>query len=154
MSGIIASLLGLQSPEMPVEADSSMLMIYYLLESPILALALALIAGGISGRFLTRALILFFFTWVAYSLNTVLDALVFMVSSTVSSSLFSVISFLVPSFLCGMAVAFFFPPDNKDASFTGALKEFFAQRTKNEWLWRISIAASPVYLLSLLCLFM
>lgn len=149
IGGMIASLLGLQPPKMPVGADISIVMIYYVIESPILALALALIARGLSGRFLTRTLILFFLTWVAYSLNTVLEASIFMTSSTTSTSLFSIVSFLVPSFLCSAAVAFFFSFDKKNVSFTDSLKEFFIRRTIGAWVWRIGIAVvsfMPIYL--------
>jgi hypothetical protein len=148
IGGTVAALLGLQQPPMPEGVDSSFAFLLLLLESPVMALALALVARGLGGGRLSRALTLSFFTWVAYTLNTAIESLVF-TTTTVSGALFTTVSFLVPSILCGTAVALLFPSGVKGTSLAATAKEFFARRTLGAWIWRIGVAAVafvPIYL--------
>jgi len=148
IGGMVAMLLGLQQPPMPEGVDSSFAFLLLLLESPVMALALALVARGLGGRLLPRALTLSFFTWVAYTLNTVIESLTF-TTTTVAGAMFTTVSFLVPSIFCGTAVALLFPSGEKGKSLTAAAKEFFDHRTVGAWVWRIVVAAVafvPIYL--------
>jgi hypothetical protein len=149
IGGMVAALLGLQQPPMPEGVDTSFAFLLLLLESPIMALALALVARGLGGGRLPRALTLSFFTWVAYTLNTVIESLAF-TTTTVSGALFTTTSFLVPSILCGTAVALLFPSGKKGKSLAATAKEFFGRRRVGAWVWRIAVAAVafvPIYLL-------
>ena len=148
IGGMVAALLGLQQPPMPEGVDSSFAFLLLLLESPLMALALALVARGLGGRLLSRALTLSFFTWVAYTLNTVIESLAF-TTTTVAGALFTTVSFLVPSVFCGTAVALLFPSAEKGKSLAAIAKEFFGRRTVGAWVWRIAVAAVafvPIYL--------
>lgn len=148
IGGMIVTVLGLQPPPMPEGVDSSFAFLLLLLESPLMALALALVARGLGGGPLPRALILSFFTWVAYTLNTVIESLAF-TTTTVAGALFTTVAFLVPSIFCGTAVALLFPSGEKGKSLAAIAKEFFGRRTVGAWVWRIALAAVafvPIYL--------
>jgi hypothetical protein len=148
IGGLMAALLGLHQPPMPEGVDSSFAFMLLLLESPVMALALALIARGLDGGLLPRALTLSFFTWVAYTLNTVIESLAF-TTTTVAGALFTTVAFLVPSIFCGTAVALLFPSGEKGKSLAAIAKEFFGRRTFGAWVWRIAVAAVafvPIYL--------
>jgi hypothetical protein len=148
IGGMAAMLLGLQQPPMPEGVDSSLAFLLLLLESPVMAFALALVARGLAGGLLPRALILSFFTWVTYTLNTAIESLAF-TTTTPAGALFTTVSFLVPSTSCGIAVALLFPSGEQAKSLTAAAKEFFDHRTVGAWVWRIAVAAVafvPIYL--------
>lgn len=146
--GMVASFLQLSQPPMPEGADQASLAIAMLLVSPILALALALIARNIAGGWLARTIILSVLTYVAYTLNTVLDASLY-VTAYASTSAFTTISAIVPSLFCGGAVALLFPPIDKGQSFFAAWKAYFSQRATGQWLWRLLLAIvafMPIYI--------
>jgi hypothetical protein len=148
IGGIVAALLGLQQPPMPEGVDSSFAFLLLLLESPLMALALVLVARGLGGGLLPRALALSFFTWVAYTLNTVIETLA-LTTTTMGGALFTTVSFLVPSIVCGTAVALLFPADEKGKGLAATAKEFFGHRAAGAWVWRIAVAAVafvPIYL--------
>jgi hypothetical protein len=148
VGGILASRLQLQPPPMPEGADATSAAAAFLLESPLFALALALVARGLAGGFLTRALILTLLSWIAYTLNTALDASLYVIGYA-SASGFQLLSFLVPSVFCGAAVAFLFPPDKCGSSFTAAWSKFFTGKPIMEWAWRIALGAvafMPIYI--------
>jgi hypothetical protein len=136
LGGMLAALLKLPAPTPPQGADVSAIALYSMLATPLLALALALIARGLGGSFLTRALSLAFFTWTAYTLNTQLEASIF--SAYATGFWFAVVDYLVPSLLCGAAVAFLFPPETKGAGLIAAIEAFFAQRAPLAWVWRLA----------------
>ena len=148
IGGIVAAILGLQQPPMPEGVDSSFAFLLLLLGSPLMALALVLVARGLGGGLLPRALALSSFTWVAYTLNTVIETLAF-TATTMGGALFTTISFLVPSIVCGSAVALLFPAEEKRKGLAATAKEFFGRRTAGAWVWRIAVAAVafvPIYL--------
>jgi len=146
--GMVAMLLGLQQPPTPEGVDSSLAFLLLLLESPVMALALALVARGLGGGLLPRAITLSFFTWVVYTLNTTIESLAF-TSTTVEGALFTTVSFLLPSIFCATAVAWLFPPVEKKSSLATMAREFFSGRTAGAWVWRVAVAAVvfvPIYL--------
>ena len=128
IGSMVATLLGLQQPPMPEGVDVTYAFLLLSLESPLLILPLALIARGLGGNLISRALVLSFFTWVAYSLNTAVESLAF-TSTTVSGALFTTVSFLIPSLLCGIVVAHFFPSGDQSESLDAMVKGFFSRRT-------------------------
>ncbi len=145
VGGMLATLLQLQPPAMPEGMDVTNAMISMLLTSPLLALALAFLARGLAGGFLTRALTLSFLTWMAYTVNTQLEASIF--STFATGIWFTLVDFAVPSLFAGAAVAFLFPPDTKGEGLQTA-KNFFRRRAPIDWGWRLILAAlafMPVY---------
>lgn len=148
VGGIITSGLHLPQPPLPEGVNQSSATIALLMVSPILAFALSLIAQGITGGWVTRTLILSCLTYVTYTLNTVLDASLY-VTAYASTSAFTTISAIVPSLFCGCAVALLFPPKEKPQSFVTAWKTFFGQRKPGQWLWRLlfaGVAFMPIYI--------
>jgi len=148
LGGMVASFFNLSQPPMPEGGDQATLAIAMLLVSPILALALVLIARNIAGGWLVRTLILSVLTYVAYTLNTVLDASLY-VTAYASTSAFTIISAIVPSLFCGGAVALLFASIEKGESFFTAWKAYFSQRTPGQWLWRLLLAVvafMPIYI--------
>jgi hypothetical protein len=144
--GMVATLLRLPSPSMPEGMDPATAGVVLMLEGPLFALALAVIARGLTGGFLTRAFVLSLFAWIPYTVNTQLEAAIF--STMANSFWFSIVDFLVPSILCGAAVAFLFPPDRRGTGLIESFKSFFSQRTAAAWLWRLGVAAvafMPIY---------
>ena len=148
LGGMAAALLGLQQPPMPEGVEPSLAFLLLLLESPVMVLALALVARGLGGRLLPRALILSFFTWVAYTLNTAIESLAF-TTTTVSGALFTTVSFLVPSASCGTVTALLFASGGKGKALATIARAFFDRRAAGAWIWRIAVAAVafvPIYL--------
>ena len=132
----LATWMGLPAPDMPLGADQATVVQYTLLASLILALGLAAVSRGLSGGFFSRWLILFFFTWVAYGVNTYLEAGIF--STMSAASLYAVVIFLPASLLCSAAVAWLFPPDGQAVVFFLQARTFFAGRSLGSWVWRLS----------------
>jgi hypothetical protein len=148
IGGMAAMLLGLQQPPMPEGVDGSLAFLLLLLESPLMAFALALVARGLGGGMLPRASALSFFTWVVYTLNTAIESVAF-TSTTVEGALFTTISFLLPSIFCATAAAWLFPPVEKGSSLATMAREFFGGRAAGAWAWRVAVAAVvfvPIYL--------
>jgi hypothetical protein len=148
IGSLVATMLGLQPPPMPEGVDGAYAFLLLALESPLLILALALLAGALGGRLLLRALVLALFVWVTYALNTAVESLAF-TTTTVSGALFTTVSFLVPSLFCGLVVAGLCPSGERPDSLGALAKRFFGHRTAGAWLWRIGVAAvvfAPIYL--------
>ncbi|UCG86511.1 MAG: hypothetical protein JSW71_21865 [Gemmatimonadota bacterium] len=146
IGSLVASLIGLPAAPMAPGADRSLVRFYSLLTSPLLALALALVARGLAGEFMTRALILSFLCWTVYSVTNELEGWVFATYST--GFLFAVVASSIASLLCGAAVAFLFPPVEKGRGFVAAWRAFFARRRLRSWVWRLLIASvvfAPIY---------
>ncbi len=135
---LLATWMGLPTPDMPMGADQATIAQYTLLGSLILALGLAAISRGLSGNFLSRWLILFFFAWIAYGVNNYLEASIFSTMSAVS--LYTVVLYLPASLLSSAAVAWLFPPDAHGAGFLARVRTFFAGRTTGSWTWRLLAA--------------
>ena len=146
--GLLATLLGLQQPVMPEGTTGSNSLLYLVLESPLFALALSLLAVGVSGRFIPRALILGSFGWCVYSLNTVIESIAFLNMSP-SGAAFTAITFLLPCLACGAVTARLFQSVDPKIGWMTVAGTFFDQRSELSWSWRF-IAASlvfvPIYL--------
>ena len=138
LGGMAASSLGLPDPEMPAGADQATLGQYLLVVSLILAAGLAALARNLSGRFIPRWLALSFLVWIAYGVNNILEGAVF--TSMSAASLFTVVLYGVASLLVGAAVAWLFPPQDREARFADLVKRFFARYPGTAWAWRILAA--------------
>jgi hypothetical protein len=150
ISAMVTAVLHLPQPPIPEGVDQATAAIALLLVSPLLAFALVLIARNITGNWLTRAAILSGLTYIAYTLNNILDAAIYLTAYDPSSAFMTSLPSVVPSLLCGGTVALLFPPEEKGSGFVTAWKEFFSQRNAGQWLWRLllaSVAFIPVYLL-------
>ena len=146
--GLLAKLLGFQQPVMPEGTTGSTSILYLALESPLFALALSLLAVGIAGRYMARALTLGFFGWCVYSLNTAIESSAFLNMSP-SSAAFTAITFLLPCLACGIVTARLFPPVDPNIDWMIAARTYFTQRNVRSWSWRFITAALtfvPIYL--------
>jgi hypothetical protein len=103
-----------------------------------LATGLAILSLGISGKFLSRWLILFFFMWIAYGINNSIEAAIF--STMSAASAYTMVLYLPASLLCSAAVAWLFPPHVREIKFLDMAKAFFAGRTAGSWAWRFLAA--------------
>jgi hypothetical protein len=142
---ILATLLQLQPPAMPEAMDVTNALKYMLFTSPLLALALALLARGLAGGFIARMMTLSFLTWIAYTVNTQLEASIF--STFATGIWFTLVDFAVPSLFAGAAVALLFPSDHAGDGLQTA-RNFFRRRSPVDWGWRLVLAAlafMPVY---------
>lgn len=146
VGGTVARAVGLPMPTLPAGMDAETAGLYLMLASPLLAFGLALIAPGLSGNFLVRAGVLSLLMWIAYTVNTQLEASIFTAYAT--GFWFSVLSGLVAALFCGSAVALLFPAGSREPSTIAAVKEFFAHRSVGAWAWRLALGAvafMPIY---------
>ncbi len=146
IGGMIARLLGLNPPTPPAGLDSNTLILYSLLATPLIALALLTVAQGLGGNFLTRAAMLSFFTWICYTVNTQLEASIF--STYAAGFWFAITDYFVASLFCGSLIAYLFSPKNRGIGFIAAGRAFFGSRTTFAWIWHLIVAAvafMPIY---------
>ena len=136
----MATALGLQPPAMPEGIDASSAGSYMILESPLLALVLIGLSRSIAGSFWVRSLMLGSLTWVSNSLNNQIEAAYF--GMMASGFWFTIVTFLVPSFLVAAAVAWLFPPTSKEPTFISA--------GRGDWDWARSCSCRSIT--SLACL--
>jgi hypothetical protein len=147
IGGIVVTILGLQQPPMPEGMEPQAAMLSMLLESPLLALVLALLARHLSGGFWARTLMLASLTWISNSLNNQIEASAF--AGMEAGFLFTIITFLFPALFISMAVAWLFPPITKSA-FADAFKSFFSHHSFGGWVWRFALGLvifMPIYFL-------
>jgi hypothetical protein len=140
LGAIVAARIVLQLSLMPPGADGGLATVYSLLTSPLLVLALALLAHGLGGSLATRAASLAFLTWIAYGVNTQLEAM--FVTTYSSGFWFMLVMTLAASLASGIVIAWLFPPAQKGGGLVAAGKAFFAGRGAGEWLWRLAPSRS------------
>lgn len=146
LGGRISAQLQLPQPIPPAGADMSAVGLYTMLATPLLALAPVLLARGLGGTWLVRAGVLSFLVWIAYAVNTQLEASI--VSTYSTGFWYAIVMYLVASLFCGAAVAFLFPPDDSQHGVRSIVQAFFAGRSALAWLWRLALAAvvfMPIY---------
>lgn len=136
VGGMIAPMLGLSLPPMPAGVDTSQLALYSLLTSIILACALGFVSLHLSGGFLSRWLVLFFLTWIAYGVNTFLEAAIF----TTMAGPAIVVMYFFSSLFCAVVIAALIHPQEQGENFIARTKSFFAGRTLFEWTWRLLLS--------------
>jgi hypothetical protein len=138
LGSMVATWTGLLSPSLPEGTDQTTLMQYAWLGGLVLALTLVSVSWGLSGGFVTRWLILSFLTWIAFGVNTYLEAAIFTTMSAATP--FTVAMYLFASLFCGAAVAWLFPPETEGTGFLANVKAFFARRGTGAWIWRLLAA--------------
>jgi hypothetical protein len=147
LGGMLVTIVGLQVPAMPEGLDQQSAMLFMLLESPLLALVLALLARLLAGGFWARTLMLFLLTWICNSVNNQIEAAAF--AGMEEGFWFTVLAFLVPALSVSMAVSWLFPPINK-FTLMDSVRPFFRHLSLGSWMWRFVLAAVifvPVYYL-------
>jgi len=144
LGGILADSLGMTAPALPTGTDAATLGMYQLLVGLVLAGTLALLARRLAGGFLARWTALAWLSWVAYSLNTYLEAAIF--TSYEAASPYTLVMQLVSVALCSAVVAWSFPPADRDVPLEARLRAFVAQFTPAQWAWRLlaALLAFPV----------
>jgi hypothetical protein len=163
IGSILALSLGLQPPPLPAGVDGTAVSTYVLVSSPILILALAFVAHGLPGGYAARTGVLTILTWIAYGVNSVLEASI--ITSYLGFSWFSAVAFGVAGLFTGAASAYLFPPAvpaPQVAPGAGAARgapqndnlvtiwyENLSQRPALSWVWRFVVAGVifvPIYL--------
>ena len=145
VGGMLVAMLGMQPPSMPEGLNPEAAMLLMLVESPMLALVLALLARHLSGGFWVRAFMLFLLTWISNSLNNQIEAAAF--AGMAEGFWFTVTTFAFPAMFISIGIAWSFPPADR-RSFRDAARSFFVQYTVVGWLWRLALAAvsfMPIY---------
>jgi hypothetical protein len=144
--GMIVTMLGLQQPPVPAGLDGQSAMRFLLLQGPLLALVLALVARYLSGGYWFRSLALFALTWICNSLNNQIEATFFAGMKT--GFLFTVTTFLFPALFVSLAVAHQFPSTHPKESLAASAKAFFSRFAAASWAWRLTLSAlsfMPIY---------
>jgi len=148
IGGRLASLSGLPAPTLPPAMDANAAMLTIFATSPLLMLALYLVGRELAGGWLARAGILALLAWVAYTLNNVIEAVIF--SSYVTAPWFTLVTFTPAVLLGAGATAWLFPARYSDPSLINTGQAYFHQRTTSDWAWRLLLAAlifMPIYYL-------
>jgi hypothetical protein len=138
LGGALLPALGLQAPAVPEGTDSNTIAMHFFLGSMLLALVLSMISVRLALNSLGRWLILAALTWVVGAVGMVLESLFFMNTGAVSSSestLFTILSFLLPSILLSGMVTWLFRPDRSNPA--SILPVRF---TTGQWVWRLLVA--------------
>lgn len=146
--GMAAAAAGLQPPPMPEELDVTGVTTMLLATSPLLVLALYFLNRELAGGWLGRGAILFLISWIAYSVNNVIEAAVF--TSYETASLFTLVNFVPALLLCAFTTAWLFHTNANNISVTAAWRAFFQRHAKSSWVWRLLLAAvifMPIYYL-------
>ncbi|MGE5507927.1 MAG: hypothetical protein ACM3RP_05545 [Chitinophagales bacterium] len=146
VSGGVLPRLGLKTPPMPEGVDAKAVGAYTAAGSLFVALALSQVAAGIAGRMLERWLALAVLAWVAWGVNTVLEASIFTVyEQGTQGAPFTILYSLAASLSVALAVAWLFPGPGPGAGFWAAANSFFSRYTSGEWAWRLAgaLAAFP-----------
>ena len=146
LGGMLVTLIGLPAPNPPPGADMTAVARYMLYITPLFALALAVLAVNMKGGFLARWLSLAFLTWIAYTVNTQLEAAI--VSSYATGRAFAIVSGGVSALVGGAVVAWLFPARGSVEGAWESVKAFFARRAVGGWAWRLLLAAvgfMPIY---------
>ncbi len=146
LGGMLAGMSGLQAPVLPAGMDADATMRILLLSSPLLVLALYLVGRELAGDWFVRAGVLALLTWIAYTLNNVIEAVIF--SSYVTSPWFNLLTFTPAVLLCSGVTAWLFPPHGSIQPFMPRWRQHFQQQRVGTWLWRLLLAAVsfiPIY---------
>lgn len=143
LGGGLLPALGFDAPAMPAGTDANTIALWFLLGSLILAFSLSFVSQRLNLGFWARWLWLALLVWVVAAVGMVLEAWFFMdtgaVSST-SSSLFTILNFVLPSLaVAGMVALLFKPLQAVEPERTG-LGQFLRQFPAGGWLWRLGLA--------------
>lgn len=148
VGGRLASLLGLPAPTLPPEMDANAAMLTMFATSPLLVLVLYLVGRKLAGSWLARTFMLALFAWIAYTVNNVIEAVIF--SNYVTNPWFTLSMFTPAVLLCAGVTAWLFPAGPRGVAFVRTWQVYFRQRAPKAWGWRLFSAAvifMPIYYL-------
>lgn len=146
LAGVVAASTGWQTPTLPPGIDPNATMLTMFATSPLLVLALYLLGRRLAGGWLARATRLTLLTWVAYTLNNVIEAVFF--SSYLTAPWYNLVSFTPAVLLCAAVTAWLWPAPHQAEGFLLTWQSHFAQRPMRAWPWRLAVAAlsfMPIY---------
>lgn len=148
LGGIGAGRSGLSAPTMPPGMDASAATRIMFATSPLLAIALYGVGRELAGGWFARTGVLALFAWLAYTVNNVIEAVIF--SNYVTSPWFTLLTFTPAVLLCAGMTAWLFPAQPREGVFAQLRQKRFHQRSPSAWLWRLCSAAvifMPIYYL-------
>jgi len=148
LGGMWAGMSGLSAPTMPPGMDASTATRTLFATSPLLAIALYGVGRELAGGWFTRTVVLALFAWLAYTVNNVIEAVIF--SNYVTSPWFTLLTFTPAVLLCAGMTAWLFPAQPRGSAFAQIARTRFHQRSPRAWLWRLGSAAlifMPIYYL-------
>lgn len=146
LGGMTATALGIQPPTLPPEVDAGNVGTILIAGSPLLVLALYAVNRELAGGWVARTAMLFFLSWIANTINNVIEAAVF--SSYETGPWFSVINFTPAILLCAGVTAWLFTPRSTAPLTRATWQAFFSHFPRSQWAWRLPLAAllfMPVY---------
>lgn len=138
LGSVVAGIMGMEAPPLPAGTDAQTLGMYQLVVSLIFALTLAVLARRLAGGFLARWLALALFSWVAYGLNTYLEAVIF--TAYGAASAYTLVMQALAALLCGAVIAWAFPPAEGERSATAFIRSFLRSHSLGQWAWRLLAA--------------
>lgn len=109
LSGVLVTALGLKMMATPEGVDRQTMALASLLASPLLPLALAPLAAGIAGTLLPRTAWLALFMYVAFGLNTMIEARIFSTMVGPGAMAGMCVFYVLPCLALALAVAAAFP---------------------------------------------
>ena len=143
VGGVLAVVLGLTMPKLPVQMTSQQMAQLTFLSGLIVAVGLVPLAARQTGRFVTRWLALATLAYVSHGLNTAIEASVF---TTMGGMAANALVFVPPTVLIAAAVAWLFGSRQNAESLRARAAQFAASRRPAQWVWRVvlAIASFPV----------
>jgi hypothetical protein len=146
LGGVLVTALRLPPPTPPPGADMAVISRALALTAPLYIIALALLAERMTGGFVVRGLSLSLLTWIAYTVNTQLEASI--VSSYATSRGFAILSGGVAALFAGGITAALFRPRPAGEGAAAWVRQYLRGRTPGAWVWRVALAAvifMPIY---------
>jgi hypothetical protein len=138
LGGIMVRVVGLPMPDMPAGANAATVQMMLMFASVFVAVCLAFLSSHLAGNFILRWLSLAALVWLAYGVNTYLEASIF--TTYAAASMITVIMSLLAGLSGGAAAAWLFSPVGKPEPARNNTTPFFRQFRTSGWIWR-SLAA-------------
>lgn len=132
ISGGVITALDMPWPAIEDTSSQATQLLTNLIGAVLVAFCVALLAAGLRGSTVRRALILSTFTYVTLGLNNQIEAAIF---TTLGGTTTMIIFFILPCLLGGLtAAALIKPLENED------LVSVFSSSNASQWRWRLTIA--------------
>ncbi len=148
LGGMVAGWMGMSAPSLPAGTDAATLGQYQLIVSLLFSAALALVSPNLAGGYLIRWLALAIFSWVAYGLNTYLEASIF--TAYEAASAYALVMQAFAAALSSATVAWLLRPSGELKPAGVIMRAFFRGYPPSQWVWRLLAAWAafpPVYIL-------
>lgn len=143
LGGAALAELGFQSPPPPAGTDARTIAVWFFLGSMLIAFTLSFVSKNLSANWFVRWVVLTELIWIVAVVSMVLESFFFMTTgavSTISSGLYTLLSFFTPTiFLAGM-ITFLFRPEPPTQKWIKGLSSYFSTFKLADLSWR-SLAA-------------